>query len=265
MRRLHLFEWEDQPWLPRVFRDFITDQLKYTHGQAMRRPVNRAIAEQLAEVLARTGSTRIVDLCAGAGGPITKIGGILIDDLQVPVELVVTDLFPNVEAFRALEAESNGRIKARYESTNATDVPAELPGLRTVFTALHHFKPELVQRVLADAVRKNAPIAVFEPLERKLSMTVLVGVMSFLRGLTHAHIAGRLTPTRALFSYLLPVAPAMFAWDGAVSTLRTYTADELLALAHGVTTDKFEWKSGRFDIDGPFGKMPTTYLIGVPK
>ena len=68
MRRMHLFEWEDQPWLPRVFRDFITDQLRYTHNQPMREPVNAAIAARLAAVLVRTKTTQIVDLCSGAGG-----------------------------------------------------------------------------------------------------------------------------------------------------------------------------------------------------
>jgi hypothetical protein len=264
MRRFQLFEWEDQPWLPNVFRDFITDQLKYTHGQPMRVPVNEAIAQRLADLVTRTGSTRIVDLCAGAGGPITHIVRSLDSRLPSPVEVLVTDLYPNVEAFKALERDSGGRIRARYDLTNATDVPAALTGVRTIFTALHHFPPVLVRRVLEDAVRKRAPIAVFEPLERTLKMMVLVGAMSFLRGVTHAHIAGRLTPQRALFSYLVPVAPAMFGWDGAISTLRTYTAEELLSHARAVTTESFAWDAGRFDTPGPFGMMPTTYLTGVP-
>src|SRR3954467_8035881 len=152
MRRLHLFEWEDQPWLPAVFRDFITDQLKFTHNEPMREPVNRAIAQQLADVMKEAGTTRIVDLCAGAGGPISHIGRILTSDLAVPVHIVVTDLYPNVAAFKALEQQSGGRVTARLEPTDATDVPTDLHGIRTMFTALHHFPPEAVKRVLADAV-----------------------------------------------------------------------------------------------------------------
>jgi hypothetical protein len=231
----------------------------------MREPVNAAIATRLAAVLARARTNQIVDLCAGGGGPVVKIGRILAEDLSVPVTILLTDLYPNVVAFQGLEAQSGGRIRARYESTDATDVPGELHGLRTMFTALHHFPPAGVKLVLADAVRKGAPIAVFEPLERTVRMLVLVGLMSFLRGFTHAHRVGRLTPGRFFFSYVLPVAPAMFAWDGAVSTLRTYTADELLRLARSVSRDNYEWDSGRFDVSGPFGQMPTTYLIGVPR
>jgi hypothetical protein len=231
---MHLFEWEDQPWLPRVFRDFITDQLRFTHNEPMREPVNVAIAQHVAALLERSGSTQIVDLCAGAGGPVAHIARILVNQLGVPVSILLTDLYPNVTAFKALETESGGRISARYESTNAIDVPEDLRGLRTMFTALHHFRPDEVRLVLADAVRKRAPIAVFEPLERSLRMMVLVGAISFLRGFTHTHRVGRLTPARCFFSYALPIAPAMFGWDGFVSTLRTYAAPELLALAMSV-------------------------------
>jgi hypothetical protein len=264
MRRVHLFEWEDQPWLPPVFRDFITDQLKFTHNQPMREPVNLAIATRLAGLLDRTGSTRIVDLCSGAGGPIARIAQSLTGQLRRPVEVLVTDLFPNVDALRALEASSAGMIRARYEATNAADVPADLQGVRTLFTALHHFPPDQVRAVLADAVRKRAPIAVFEPLERTLRMLVLVGLMSFLRGFTHAHRVGRLTVGRAVSTYLVPLAPAMFAWDGMVSTLRTYTAQELLGIARTVEPTSYDWDAGRFDVPGPYGQMPTTYLVGSP-
>ena len=261
---MHLFEWEDQPWLPRVFRDFITDHLRYTHSEPMREPVNAAIADRLARVLVRTHTTQIIDLCAGAGGPVIRIGRIVTKNLGLPIRIVLTDLYPNVTAFQELVAQSDGSVTARLDSTDATDVPAELQGLRTVFTALHHFPPSLARQVLADAVRKRQPIAVFEPLERTVRMMALVGLMSFVRGLTHTHRVGNLTVARALLTYVVPVAPAMFAWDGTVSTLRSYTVNELLDLARTVTADAFEWEGGRFEVDGPFGPMPTTYLIGVP-
>jgi hypothetical protein len=230
----------------------------------MREPVNLAIATRLASLLSRTQTAQIVDLCAGAGGPVAKIGRILAHDLSVPVKIVLTDLYPNVAAFKAVEAQSAGQVRARYESTNATDVPSELQGVRTLFTALHHFQPAEAKLVLMDAIRKRAPIAVFEPLERTPRMIVLVGLLSFLRGFTHAHRVGRLTIARMLWTYLIPLAPAMFAWDGMVSTLRTYTAKELLALAGSVQADQYEWEAGRFDVPGPYGQMPTTYLIGAP-
>ena len=164
-----------------------------------------------------------------------------------------------------LSSDTGGLIKVRLEPTSALDVPSELTGVRTIFTAFHHFRPEHARLILADAIRKRAPIAVFEPLERTARMVSLVGLMSFIRGFTHAHRVGALTPSRFLFSYIIPIAPAMFAWDGAISALRSYTAEELRELAASVDQGTYEWDSGRFEVDGPFGKMPTTYLIGTPR
>src|SRR6185295_5915543 len=114
----------------------------------------------------RAQSRLLVDLCAGAGGAMPKINRILTDDLDCAVDIVLTDYFPNVAAFRRIESESQGSIKGRYDSVSALDVPADLTGVRTLFTALHHFEPEQARMILADAVRKRAAIAIFEPLER---------------------------------------------------------------------------------------------------
>lgn len=265
MRRLHLFEWEDQAWLPQVFRDFVTDHLRFTLNEPMRRPINLEIAKRLKALLERAGSRQIVDLCGGAGGPLATIGPILTDELDFPVEILLTDLYPNLAAFRRMEVESGGRVRGRAEPTSALDVPPELAGVRTLFTALHHFRPAQARLILEDAVRKRAPIAVFEPLDRNLRSIVLVGVMSVLRGLTHTPRVGKFTPLRLAVTYLVPLAPAILAWDGMVSALRTYTPDELRGMAGGIGGTEYTWESGRFEVSGPLGPMPTTYLIGWPR
>ena len=124
--------------------------------------------------------------------------------------------------------------------------------MRTMFAALHHFRPEQARLVLSDAVLKGAAIAVFEPLERTVRMVALLGVMSFLRGFTHTPRIGRVTPSRFFFTYVLPLAPLVFAWDGMVSALRTYTPDELGSLAASTSEGmNYRWETGRFETSGP--------------
>ena len=262
MRRLHLFEWEDQPWLPRPVRDIITEQLQYTHREPMRRPVNAAIAARLQGLLARTGATRIVDLCAGGGGPLLEVHPLLAADERI--EVCLTDRFPNVAAFRAIVDRSGGRIQASETPVDATDVPGHLHGVRTLFTAFHHFRPDTARAILADAVQKRAPIAIFEPLERRAGMLVMLFAVSLVRGFTHTHRLGRMNGGRFFWTYVVPLAPVAFAWDGLVSALRTYTPRELAGLAAEAGTSRFAWEAGRFYTDGPYGRMPTTYLVGYP-
>jgi hypothetical protein len=266
MSRWHLFEWEDQPWLPVVFRDFITDHLRYFLTMKIREPVNRAVADHLKKLLIRTNSRRIIDLCAGAGGPLQRIHRMLAEDLGEPVEVLLTDLYPNVEAFKLCELDGGGAIKARYEPTSAFDVPADLQGVRTLFTALHHFKPEGARQLLADAVRKRQPIAVIEPLERTPRLFFLTGLFALWHAFFLTPFVGRMTVKRFLFTWIIPLAPAIICWDGLVSVLRTYTPQELRDLANSIEAQDYEWEAGRFDVMGPFGiKMPTTFLVGCPK
>ena len=51
----------------------------------------------------------------------------------------------------------------------------------------------------------------------------------------------------------------MVLFDGMVSCLRTYTPDELRALAAESTPDGYAWEAGEVG-DGP---IPVTYLVGV--
>jgi len=262
--RLHLFEWEDQRWLPVVFRDFITDHLRYGLSQKMREPVNRAIAEKLKPLLAHADSNRIVDLCSGAGGPLLHVHRILSADMGTPVAVVLTDLYPNVAAFKRCEVEGGGAVTARYESTDAFDVPSSLGGVRTIFTALHHFRPSDAQKLLADAARKRQPIAVFEPLRRTPRSFFLIALFSLWQSFALTPKVGPLTLQRFLVTYVIPLAPLVTLWDGLVSVLRTYTPQELQTLADDIGAQDYEWEAGRFDVPGPFGLMPTLYLVGFP-
>jgi hypothetical protein len=263
MRRFHLFEWEDQPWLPIVFRNFITDHLCHLLTQKMRKSVNQGVAERLKPLLVSAGSKKIIDLCSGAGGPLLKIRRILAEDLGNPIEVVLTDLYPNVDAFKQREAEGEGAVKACYESTSAFDVPSDLHGLRTLFSALHHFKPEDARRLLTDVVRKRQRIAVIEPLERTTRMLLLMVLYVAWQSFVWTPFVGKMSLQRFLMTYVIPLGPAVILWDGLVSVLRTYTPEELLGLADSVGATDYKWEVGRFDMPGPFGVlMPTTYLIG---
>ncbi|MDB5336904.1 MAG: hypothetical protein JWN70_2523 [Planctomycetaceae bacterium] len=266
MKRRHLFEWEDQAWLPVVFRNFITDHLRYFLTRKVRGPVNRAIAGHLKSVLIKTGGKQIIDLCAGAGGPLLEVQRILSEDMDEPVEVLLTDLYPNVEAFRRREVEGGGAIKARYDSISAFDVPLGLSGLRTLFTALHHFEPEGARQLLADAAHKRQPIAVFELLERTPRMFILTGLFSLWQSFALTPVVGRLTLQRFLLTYVIPIAPAIFLWDGLVSVLRTYSPEELREMADSVGAEDYDWEVGRIYVSGPCGVLlPTIFLIGCPQ
>ncbi len=260
MKRLHLFEWNDQRWLPRVFRDFITDHLHYSLDRGQ---IFTPIVPLLHKTLVSTGETSIVDLCSGGSGPYPGLARRLASDHGLPVRVTLTDLFPNRDAVARAARQTDVQMTYRPEPTSAFDVPSELTGLRTLFTSLHHFRPADVRRLLADAVAKRRPIAAFESLERNFPTMFKIGTFTFLSGILATHRVGRLTPARFVFTYLLPLAPFFYSFDGVVSCLRTYTVDDLQKITTDLDSD-YHWQIGQLDARHQLGPYKITYLIGLP-
>jgi hypothetical protein len=253
--RLQAFELNDQRWFPRVLRDMITDSLDFS---ARVFKFYDAAAPVLRRLLDDVASDRVVDLCSGSAGPMAALRGTIARSHDVQVTL--TDISPNRAAADRVAALGDPSIHYMTTSVDATSVPRELAGVRTLFTSFHHFAPATARAILADAVRAGAPIAIFEVTERSLpalliSFTVPFGMLvmtPFIRPRTLARFA---------FTYLIPIAPLANLWDGLVSCMRTYTPDELAALAAS-TGDSFVWEAGRLrQARGP----ALTYLIGRPR
>ncbi len=262
MRRFQLFEWEDQPWFPSLLRDYATDHLRYAQTGSDMEPAHDAIATRLAAALACLGGTRIVDLCSGASGPLLSVRPLVEEKIGRSVEIVLTDLYPNA---RALGAVAGDGVRGELAPVNATDVPAGLTGLRTMFAALHHFPPAAARAVLADAVRQRSGIAVFEPLERTARMIALVALSGVIRGLLVTPVIGNLSVARLLATYVVPVGPLLLTWDGVVSALRTYSVDELRDLTRSLGDVGYDWEIDRFPLATAVGDVHWTSLIGLPR
>ena len=101
MSRVHVFEWEDQKWFPALFRNFITDHLVF-HGSRTFVPA----MSKLADAMKSTGYTSIVDLCSGGGGPIPNLLPELSKKIGQPVSATLTDLYPNIDAFKEIQAKN---------------------------------------------------------------------------------------------------------------------------------------------------------------
>lgn len=261
MPRMHLFEWEDQPWLPRSLRDFITHHLQHTFSIPATAPLREAVADIVIPALQRTGQTHIVDVCSGGGGPLIAVLPALSARLGEPVTARLTDLFPNVDAFKAIEAETEGAATGERKSVSAFDVPRDLGKFETIFTALHHFRPEDAKRVLADAAAKGRTIAVIEPFNRKAVLPTTIG--GFLLGVFRTPFMGRMSVARFLWTYPIPIAPLILAWDGCVSCLRAYTPGELESMGQEVAPH-YTWEAGEREVVLPMAKLTLTFLIGEP-
>lgn len=250
MGRLHLFEFNDQSWLPDVLRDAETG---YLEAISRKFKIHEHIAPVVQDALARSGAEQVVDLCSGGVGPLLEIRARL--DREVPFHL--TDKFPNETAFKAIDAPG---VTAVLEPVDAMDVPARLTGLRTIFNALHHFRPQHARAILADAWEKDAPIVVVE-LSDRTAANILTAPLIVLFVLLFMPTVRPMRWQYLVLTYLIPVIPWLIFWDGLVSHLRVYSTDELGALVAPLDKPGYTWEIKRVPA-GP--GIHLTCLTGLP-
>jgi hypothetical protein len=208
-----------------------------------------------------TGTTGVLDLCSGGGGPWLTLQPEL--EKSGPVTVVLSDLYPNLEALAATRARSGGRLEVHTGSVDATSVPPGLEGVRTMFNAFHHFPPEAARRILADAVARRRSIVVVDgPNSRAIGLLAMPLQIPLILLLTP--FVRPFKWSRLFFTYVLPLIPAIVLFDGTVSFLRFYLEDELRELVAAVPGhDRFEWDIGSTKADG--SPVRFTHLVGVPK
>ena len=251
MRRFHLFEFGDHQWLPKLLRDAGTAYLALAYRFLPLAPV---WAAKLSSVLHREKPEVILDLCSGAGGPLPAI----LDELEATgwnVRATLTDLYPG------RNPAAHPRITWFSEPVDATKVPSELAGVRTMFSAFHHFPPPTATAILQNAFEHGRVICIFEAGSRSalgVAAMILVplyvlALMPFVRPFRWQYL---------IFTYLIPAIPLMIFWDGVVSMLRIYSPAELRELTCDLQRPSYTWDIGHIRVRGVVGRLP--YLIGRP-
>jgi hypothetical protein len=261
MRRIQFIEFHDQPWFPSSVRDYVTDALQFGFNLFN---VYAAIVPLLRRAMEATGRQSIVDMCSGAGGPWARLSKEL-DSHKSPadapaLQIYLTDKYPNLGAFEKVRAASEGCIGFYPGSVDATRVPRELKGLRTMFTSFHHFLPDTGRAILQDAVDAGEGIGIFEIPSR--SVPAIAVTFGFV--LTLFVCTPWIRPfrwARLLWTYLLPIIPFVLLFDGVVSCLRTYQPQEMLEIVDRLTANDYEWEAGEL----PTRFVPITYLVGYPR
>jgi hypothetical protein len=256
-KRMQLFEFMDQAWFPKLIRGFLTDIIEY---HLTINNLYSPVAPKIKETLQKLHCRHVVDLCSGSTGPLLRIQEFLSDQGKDPVSITLTDKYPNINAFQKLSQLSKCPVDFVPTSVDATSVPSDYRGMRTLFSSFHHFRPDQAKRILQDAVDKNVPIGIFEFTERtrKKCLSAL-----YYGPLITFQITPNLRPfkwSRFFWTYIMPVVPILYTWDTLVSYLRTYSIRELNQFVSEMKSAHYSWDIGQVRSES-FGAN-ITYLFG---
>ena len=266
MKRVHVLEFEDLQWFPGWLRTAMTNVIVVL-GRAL--GVAPVLAKLVSRALEQRGIDQIVDL--GSGG-----GGVMPDVLERVREgpatsaarLTLTDLYPNRDALEAFNDPEVAELSYLADPVDATDFSSVPPGLKTMVNCFHHMRPQMARAILESAHDNGEPILIYEMGENKLPFALwLLGLPLALplvgfTCLVLTPFVRPLTLRQLVFTYVIPLVPIFYAWDGQASMPRIYTPEDMDELLEGLDSPTYRWEMGGAPTDK--GKTLGTYLLGMP-
>lgn len=258
MARITVSEIHEQDWFPKFLRDDVLDGLQsvFRFGR-----IYDPVASRLAAAVQAAGAHRLIDLCSGGGGPwISMHRALGRQNSGQPVDICLTDKYPNIDAFQRAREASGGAISYCAEPVDATTIPPGLEGFRVLFTSFHHFAPDQAAAILQSAVNNRQGIAIFEAARRR-PLSILLTFLVPLGALFSVPFIRPFRISRWFWTYLIPLIPFVLWFDGILSCLRAYSPKELSQLISRLEVNDYKWEIG--EVTGRLA--PVTYMLGYPE
>lgn len=254
MARLHLIEFHEQPWVPSLLRDCVTDYLRTATKLGGHYSLITSLVQ---ESIHESGTTKILDLGSGAGGAWPELQPSLKTTEGQPVSVLLSDRDPNIPAWKAIKENASGGIDYLETSVDATK--PGIAGFRTMFNLFHHFREEDAQAILNDANSNRQPILIVEAMDNSIIQGVLIFLLAPIMTLFLTPLIRPFRWGRLLFTYLIPIVPLMVAWDGIVSVIRLYSPQKMRSMTQ--TLENLTWEIGKKKEKG----LVVIYTLGIPK
>ncbi len=220
------------------------------------------LADLVNKVIRYSPRPSIIDLCSGSGGAMLAVAETLKGEYQLKnLTLTLTDLYPNRDLATQINRQASSGIAYKTNSIDAANVPSDLIGVRTMVCSFHHMRPNTARNILINAKESRQPICIYEISDNSLPtlMWWVALPLNFIMAFLITPFVRPLTWKQIIFTYLLPIIPLFFAWDGAVSNVRTYTLKDLDVLLEGLYSDDYRWERGTITRKGK-----KIYLLGFP-
>lgn len=265
MKRVQLFEFEDQSWFPDTFRISLTRLIMVLHKLTGLSPV---IKKELDDMISKTGSRSVVDLGSGAGGAMEDVYKLYQSENE-NVQFTLTDLYPNKKTIDRINTEYGEGLKYYEGSVNAADLKNTPEGIKTMVNSFHHMPPAVAKSILRSAKENAQPIMIYEMAENKIPFLVwllflpISLVILMIMVLFMTPFVKPLKVEQLIFTYLIPLIPMAYAWDGQTSLPRIYTMKDLDELLSDLHSDDYVWEKG--PAINSKGKQQGYTLKGYPK
>lgn len=265
MKRVQLFEFEDFGWLPDWIRSSMTNVLVVLHKFL-------GTKEVLSNLILKTRESypfnQIVDMGSGSGGIMPEAIASINDQTDNPIDLVLTDIHPDKSKVDYINNQKLPHVQYSSESVDATNLKSAPNGLKTMLNSFHHMPKESAKKILHTAQDNGEAILIYEIGENKIPLVLwwlllpISLVIVFLMALFQTPFSKPITFKQIVFTYLIPIIPLLYAWDGQASIVRMYTFDDVRSMLPKASA-QYTWTMEQ--AKKPNGKKVGYYILGLPK
>ncbi len=267
MKRVHVLEFEDLTWFPNWLRSAMTNVIVVL---ARALGVTPVLAELISRILKEQQIEQVVDLGSGSGGVMPDAMALVrADPATADARLTLTDRYPNRDALEKFNQEANGALRYLPDPVDATDFSSTPAGLKTMVNCFHHMRPPVARAILESARNNREPILIYEMIENRIpfalwliSLPIALPFVA-LSALLLTPLVRPFTLRQFVFTYLVPLVPIFYAWDGQASMPRIYSSEDMDELLAGLDSPAYRWEKG--PARTAKGKKLGTFLIGVPE
>jgi hypothetical protein len=264
MDRVQLFEFEDFDWFPESIRSHMTKLLSRLN-QLM--GLDFAIADTISEIHNNYPITDIVDLGSGSGGVMPDVVKLLQEQQKLDAKLTLTDLHPSQATITKFQNNTDSVIyyQESVDARNFETIPA---GLKTMVNMFHHIPPADAKQILQSATDNGQAMLIYEMRENNIPLIIwflflpLGLLITFIMALVLTLLSRPITLDQLFFTFIIPIIPLSFAWDGQASLPRMYSFKDLKSMTEDFNSDAYTWSLGYGK--NLKGKKLGTYLLGMP-
>lgn len=213
---------------------------------------DEAVRFALEKAKSKHDFNQIVDLGSGSGGAIPMVLKHYNEThSEAPLNAVLSDLYPNKKFVQAFNNAQHPNMTYNTESVNATELDKTPKGLKTMMNSFHHMPPKVAKSILKSAQDHNEPIMIFEMAQNKVPLLIwwlLLPLSLLILSIMTLFMTPAVKPMKwqqIVFTYIIPIIPLCYAWDGQVSSVRMYTFDDVQELIKDFKDDsKYDWEVG---------------------
>lgn len=265
MKRIQLFEFEDFNWFPVWIRSSMTNLIAVLHKMLGTKEV---LVNLLATIKEHYSFSQIVDMGSGSGGIMPDVIKELNNDTSKPITLLLTDLYPNKQFINYINEQNIEHVNYSSNSLNATNLTQAPEGLKTMINSFHHMPPKNAKQILKSAQDNKEAILIYEIAENKIPLFLwwillpVSLVILFVMALFMTPFSKPLSIKQLIFTYVIPIIPVFYAWDGQASMPRMYTFNDIKELLTDFEDPSYSWKIN--SATKPNGKKVGYYILGLP-